>query len=358
MTHKRLFWTAAIVLTAAITITGTWLAARFFFTLPSDLFSVGNFSDYFLVRQIETAAAGLLILTACLGIFLGLRLLLRRRVRFAGEPDVGSTTATLAAGESLSADKPRPSGMITDNLLDSSDRLQTRFQAQWSLRNTLCGLILGLSLILTLNGLSLAGIWFHRPASLLLAAAVWLAISIVGYAWQLAWAYIFSLRKQRISLTAWGFSEPRLAILWAVPLAFAAECSFNFTYAHVLHPHGGSVPGYLLLTPAGVAALVIATCLVAPLAEEAIFRGFLLRGLAGRLGWGWAAIISSGLFALVHFNFSWFLPLFVVGLLLSWVCRRSGSVWASVAVHMLWNVANTVPLIVMYRGWFSHWRSI
>ena len=88
--------------------------------------------------------------------------------------------------------------------------------------------------------------------------------------------------------------------------------------------------------PAIIGSFALAA-LWGPLAEEIFFRGFVFSGLAGRLGIGWAAAVSSLLFALAHFDPRVMVPIFAIGLLLAWLYTRTGSIWACFATHAAWN---------------------
>ena len=84
--------------------------------------------------------------------------------------------------------------------------------------------------------------------------------------------------------------------------------------------------------------LVIGACVLAPLFEETFFRGFLFQGLASWRGALWGAVISSALWSAIHLEPAVFIPLFIDGLLLAWVFRRNGSLWANIATHAAINV--------------------
>lgn len=92
--------------------------------------------------------------------------------------------------------------------------------------------------------------------------------------------------------------------------------------------------------------LWLGICIVvigAPFLEEAIFRGFLLTSFANTpLGYGGAAVVSSALWALMHgYAASMAVGLFIFGLLLSLLVRRSGSIWIAIGLHGLWNAVVT-----------------
>jgi hypothetical protein len=86
--------------------------------------------------------------------------------------------------------------------------------------------------------------------------------------------------------------------------------------------------------------LVVGLVILAPFGEELLFRGLLLRGLARRMPFGWAAVISSALFGLVHLQYLEFWPVTTAvalfGLAAAWIYRWYGYP-AAVAAHMLFN---------------------
>ncbi len=86
---------------------------------------------------------------------------------------------------------------------------------------------------------------------------------------------------------------------------------------------------------------------IAPVAEEFIFRGMLFP-LVSELGWpktAWFGV--SLLFALIHFDPAIFLPLFVLALVFTWLYKKTGRLAAPVLAHSLFNAANLVVLIVV-----------
>ena len=83
---------------------------------------------------------------------------------------------------------------------------------------------------------------------------------------------------------------------------------------------------------------------VAPLTEEVLFRGLILRGLLGR--WApWAAILASAmLFALMHFNPAQAPVALALGIALGWVYVRTRSLGLCIIGHALNNASVYVPL--------------
>ena len=82
--------------------------------------------------------------------------------------------------------------------------------------------------------------------------------------------------------------------------------------------------------------------LVAPLVEETIFRGFLYPVIARRLGIAAGIAITGALFGLMHAAQLWggwgqIALLILVGVVLTWVRARTGTVAASYFVHLGYN---------------------
>ncbi|MBU6422548.1 MAG: CPBP family intramembrane metalloprotease, partial [Chloroflexi bacterium] len=87
---------------------------------------------------------------------------------------------------------------------------------------------------------------------------------------------------------------------------------------------------------------------VAPFSEEIFFRGLIFGGLARRMPVAAAAVLSSLLFALLH-GISVVAPIFLLGLGLAYVYRRTGSVWASMSTHGLVNLISVTLLFALPR---------
>jgi len=100
--------------------------------------------------------------------------------------------------------------------------------------------------------------------------------------------------------------------------------------------------------------LVIAFCVTAPVGEEFIIRGFLLRGWSQSflrpLG---AIVLSSAVWTALHTQYNWFYlsEIFAIGLLLGYLRYRSGSTWLTVSLHAAINLIALVEVavIVAYR---------
>ncbi|HWQ58534.1 MAG TPA: CPBP family intramembrane glutamic endopeptidase [Clostridia bacterium] len=90
----------------------------------------------------------------------------------------------------------------------------------------------------------------------------------------------------------------------------------------------------------GTGALaIIASILVAPIAEEVFFRGLVYTRLRRAMPSIAAALISSLIFGLLHQQLIWVCYAFAVGLAMAAVFERTLSTRATIAVHLAFNLA-------------------
>jgi membrane protease YdiL (CAAX protease family) len=94
--------------------------------------------------------------------------------------------------------------------------------------------------------------------------------------------------------------------------------------------------------------LALFAVVLAPVAEESIFRGVLFPFIK-QLGWpklAWLGV--SFLFALVHANAATLVPLFVLALALTWLYEKTDCLLAPIAAHSLFNTANLILLFAQH----------
>ncbi len=102
-------------------------------------------------------------------------------------------------------------------------------------------------------------------------------------------------------------------------------------------------------SPVGVMATVLVAVVLAPLAEEALFRGVVFAGLRDRWGQTAGVLVSAALFAVVHFSWFQFVPLFLLGVLLAQLVASTRSIWPSVLCHAAFN-GSAVALLYVLRA--------
>lgn len=207
----------------------------------------------------------------------------------------------------------------------------------WGLRETLLGLVVAqfpqfVPVVLVL----IAGA--GAAAAPTTSRAVATVVGTILYdGWWIVWAWVFSLRKFGLKLSAWGFCRPRLSIIWIVPLVVIASLTMELIYGRWVHVPQEAVASRFPHTLTGLILFAVGACVLAPLCEETFFRGFLFPGFASWRGPVWGAIISSALWSAGHRELALFVPFFLIGLLLCWAYRRGGSIWTTIAIHAIMN---------------------
>src|SRR4029077_20380244 len=190
-----------------------------------------------------------------------------------------------------------------------------------------------------------------KSAILVLSQAAWSGLVMV---------YFFSLVRMRTQSPFWrtmGWRELRLGAF--SPAASAVRCLGGGALLAVFVSAAGrlfgqqnelpieqmfrSRPAVLLLMGFGI--------LVAPLVEETMFRGFLYPVIARRFGTGAGVVITGALFGAMHAQQLWggwgqIVLLILVGILLTWVRARTGTVTASYLVHLGYNT-------LLFLGFFA-----
>ncbi len=163
----------------------------------------------------------------------------------------------------------------------------------------LIGIVLGFLILRSQNPLELFGLRGGDPVRNLKAACVGLvaALPIVYFVHSLC----------RLLLADDAEAQPLLQFLAQNP----------------------SLPNRFLLTGT---ALVLA-----PLAEEIIFRGYIFGVLRRYTGRWWAMVISALIFAAIHAHIPSLAGLFVLAVALTLVYEGAGSLWAPILMHSMFN---------------------
>jgi sodium transport system permease protein len=162
--------------------------------------------------------------------------------------------------------------------------------------------------------------------------------------------YGFFLAPTLLVTAAFGFGfrrtlalrrPPVLGLVAAVLIGGSAWAVASGVLIRVLPPPESLVRALeqlLLLDgkPASLWVVWLVIALTPAVCEELFFRGLILSGLR-RLG-VWPAVVGCALlFGVAHSSIYRLLPTFFIGLLLSWLVWRSGSIWTGIVAHALNN---------------------
>lgn len=188
------------------------------------------------------------------------------------------------------------------------------------------------------------GIWF--------SAVFWGTVSLA--------VILYLARIRGLPLVSWmglaDFHPGRtvgvalLALLVTLPVVFIAAAAFNRLVLEPSWPDLGAQEAVkLFLTSPDLGlriALVVSAVIVAPLAEELLFRGFLYPAIKRFTDPVFAMLCSGLLFAAVHNNLPALIPLFILGIAFAAVYEYSGSLWTPIWMHAMFNFCSIVLMLM------------
>lgn len=157
-------------------------------------------------------------------------------------------------------------------------------------------------------------------------------------------------------------SKPWGTLLWVALFSLGTIIPLSFLYEQLgieMDENTQQIITSMMKEPWGYVAVGI----LAPLAEEVVFRGAILRTLLGIMSKKnhWVAImISAAIFGVVHANLAQFINALLMGLILGWMYYRTGSLVPGILLHwvnntMAYVLTNIMPqsdgkLIDLFHG--------
>jgi membrane protease YdiL (CAAX protease family) len=182
-------------------------------------------------------------------------------------------------------------------------------------------------------------------ATLSFQGAAWLLIWIFLRQHQTDWRDAFGLRKNNLPHALLVALAVAIVIL---PAALLLENGSAALLEKIGWPPENEAAVRLLTdakSPELRVYLGFFAVVLAPVAEEFIFRG-MLYPFVKQLGWPRLALFgTSFLFAAIHLDAAIFAPLFVLALALIWLYEKTDNLLAPIAAHSLFNAANLVILL-------------
>ncbi|MEM7033290.1 MAG: type II CAAX endopeptidase family protein [Chloroflexota bacterium] len=152
--------------------------------------------------------------------------------------------------------------------------------------------------------------------------------------------WFLTLYRYRASLADLGLRPFFPVAIGIGCLLMVLSFAFNLLYASLLSQFGQRMQQDLVPIFAELSSpwlFFLGGAVIAPVVEEIFFRGFVFAGLRPRYGWKMAAVISAGLFAVLHFTLNAIIPIFILGVIFSYLYETSGSIWPGIIMHTLTN---------------------
>ncbi|WP_456377913.1 CPBP family intramembrane glutamic endopeptidase [Lutibacter sp.] len=140
-----------------------------------------------------------------------------------------------------------------------------------------------------------------------------------------------------VNLNSFHFLALTIFTLILFQIAFGKP--FNFIVNSLMYPNKNVDNPFQLI------GLTIGALFIAPIVEEIIFRGMILKGLLTNYSPRKAIIISTLIFGFMHPHPAQFLGALIIGFYLNWVYYKTKSLGNTILLHF---VANTSGLILSY----------
>jgi membrane protease YdiL (CAAX protease family) len=173
---------------------------------------------------------------------------------------------------------------------------------------------------------------------------------VAGFLWweRIGWAEAFGIRRAGLAgallvgvVIGVAFLPAGLTLQWS-SLKALELLHFKAPEQQAVQTLRNAMPG------ASRIYFVIFTVLIAPPAEEMVFRGILYPAIK-QIGFPRTALWGSSLlFGLIHVNLPTFVPLTVLGLVLVWLYEWTDNLAACIFAHATFNAAN-IMLLYLWR---------
>ena len=223
------------------------------------------------------------------------------------------------------------------------------YASLWPIRLTL-----GIFLVCELSGIGISGAYgflsVHLDAQ---PSLVYLGIDSASRLIPAGLACAFLFHRSRHAFRVFGVGRPiRLGgLLGVFTLVFVLQETLRIVMGDriSIDPTGGMdlwQAGW-----AGLAAMLVSACIVAPISEEILYRGVLFQGLLNRFGPLAAALLSAFIFTIVHFyGLYGTLGVGILGVALALVYHATRSLPAVIIFHAIYNLTAILPDWIVNHG--------
>lgn len=162
--------------------------------------------------------------------------------------------------------------------------------------------------------------------------------------------FVFAYSNRLLDI---GLGKFHLKYIGLAAAAFAVYFCLTFAASTALErfvPDESQELGFSAPTQFEAVLVFMALVVLAPLAEELLFRGFMFTGLRKRLPFWAAAIIVSLVFGLAHLQLNVAIDVFLLSLFLCYLREKTNSLWPAISLHALKNGVAYLFIFVLGVG--------
>lgn len=161
------------------------------------------------------------------------------------------------------------------------------------------------------------------------------------------WIYIASIKTgntvpEPLDSPSWGRVYPVLLFLLCAVCVFSLSVLVEPLTAAIPMPEWFKKYYEAMFYKTTVLDTFIAASVFAPLMEEFLCRGIMLRGMLKHTTPTKAIVWSAVIFAVLHLNPWQALPAFVLGLFFGWIYYRTKSLWITIFMHFINNTSSLI----------------
>ena len=174
-------------------------------------------------------------------------------------------------------------------------------------------------------------------ASLVPAALFWRVnlVEFLGLRWR-AWVHVFWIMPTFV-FGILSIAAVSVSLGWQTWV----EQAFNSEQQDVVQMIRDASDPWLLV------AMAFSAVIVAPIAEELIFRGFLYPVVKRFTDRWFAAVFTGVFFGVIHFNLYSFPIIAIMGIILAVIYEKTGSLWSVIGCHAAFNGLQVGLMILM-----------
>lgn len=132
---------------------------------------------------------------------------------------------------------------------------------------------------------------------------------------------------------------------YCIGLVVMTVMGFFVPESYLMQPQNLGISGNVVWLD--LISIFVLYCVITPVCEELIFRGFLQYKVEHNLGFWPAAIIVSVLFAVAHGQLNAAITTFVLSMVACYQRRKTGSIWSGIGLHAVVNIVATILVFVV-----------